>query len=238
MMREACRIVAVTLKKLRSAVGPGVRTKELDAIAEREIRAMGALPAFKGYRGFPASLCISLNDQIVHGIPGELVIKEGDIVSLDLGAIVDGLYGDAALTVAVGEVPPEVRRLLETTEASLMAGIQQVRAGNRIGDVSAAIQATVEESGNYGLVRDYVGHGIGRALHEEPQVPNFGPAGRGPLLRAGMTIAIEPMVNLGTHETRLLDDQWTVVTADASLSAHFEHTVAVTDAEPLVMTIV
>ena len=237
-MREACRIVAYTLERLRAVLEPGMRTRDLDALAEREIRAQGAVPAFKGYRGFPASLCVSVNDQIVHGIPGELTIRDGDIVSLDLGAIVDGLYGDAAVTVAVGEVPAPVRRLLEVTEACLLAGIEQVHPGNRIGDVSAAIQAYVEGQGGYGIVREYVGHGIGRALHEEPQVPNYGVPGRGFLLQPGMALAIEPMVNTGTHQTRLLDDNWTVVTADGSLSAHFEHTVAVTENGPAILTMV
>jgi len=214
-MREAGHIVALTLQKLAAAVQPGMHTKELDTIAEREIRSFGAKPAFKGYRGFPATVCISVNEEIVHGIPGERVIRSGDVVSLDLGAIVDGLYGDSAMTVAIGEVPARVLRLLEVTEGSLLAGIQAVRPGNRIGDVSAAIQSYVEGEGSYGIVREYVGHGIGRMLHEEPQVPNYGLPGRGPLLRTGMAIAIEPMVNLGTHETRLLKDNWTVVTAGA-----------------------
>ena len=237
LMREACRIVAFTLGQLREAVEPGIQTGELDALAEREIRGQGALPAFKGYRGFPASLCVSVNDQIVHGIPGKLALNDGDIVSLDLGAIVDGLYGDAAITVAVGEVPEPVSRLLEVTEACLMAGIRAVRSGNRIGDISAAIQTSVESQGDYGIVREYVGHGIGRALHEEPQVPNYGTPGRGLLLQTGMALAIEPMVNLGTHQTRLLNDQWTVVTADGSLSAHFEHTVAVTEGGQELLTV-
>ncbi len=238
LMFQAGQIVGKTHKVLRAAVQPGITTRELDRIAEREIVALGGKPAFKGYRGFPATLCVSINDQIVHGIPGDTVICEGDLVSLDLGAIVGGLYGDAAITVAVGKVGPELVALLETGEASLYAGIRQVRAGNRIGDVSAAVQAEIERRGDYGIVREYVGHGIGRRLHEEPQVPNFGMPGRGPLLRAGMAIAIEPMVNLGTHETRLLDDDWTVVTADGSKSVHFEHTAIVTDGEPVITTLV
>ncbi len=236
LMWEAGQIVGLTHKVLRASVAAGMTTGELDAIAEREIVALGGKPAFKGYRGFPATLCVSLNSEIVHGIPGATVIREGDLVSLDLGAIVGGLYGDAAITVPVGEVSDELTALLETGEASLWAGIGEVRSGRRIGDVSAAIQAEVERRGVYGIVREYVGHGIGTRLHEEPQVPNFGVAGRGPLLRTGMAIAIEPMVNLGTHETRVLDDDWTVVTADGSPSVHFEHTILVTDGDPVVTT--
>ena len=236
LMWEAGQIVGLAHKVLRSSVAAGMTTRELDAIAEREIVALGGKQAFKGYRGFPATLCVSINSEIVHGIPGGAVIEEGDLVSLDLGAIVGGLYGDAAITVPVGPVPDELIALLETGEASLWAGIGQVRPGGRIGDVSAAIQAEVERRGDYGIVREYVGHGIGTRLHEDPQVPNFGIAGRGLLLQAGMAIAIEPMVNLGTHETRVLDDDWTVVTADGSPSVHFEHTILVTDGEPVITT--
>ena len=236
LMRDAGRIVALTLQLMREVLEPGMTTKELDAIAEKNIRGLGAIPAFKGYRGFPATLCLSLNDQIVHGIPGDLITKAGDILSIDCGAIVDGLYGDAAITVPVGDVPIATTRLLQVTEASLMAGIDQVREGNRIGDISASIQAYIESQGNYGIVREYVGHGIGRALHEDPQVPNYGPPGRGPVLRQGMALAIEPMVNLGTEDTRVLNDGWTVVTTDGSLSVHFEHTVAVTPEGPKILT--
>jgi len=235
-MMEAGRITGLTLLKLRDSIAAGMTTADMDAIAEREIRALGGIPAFKGYRGFPATLCISINEEIVHGIPGGRVIKELDIVGLDLGAIVDGMYGDSALTVSVGEPQQVVREQMDTGWAALFAGIAQVRAGNRIGDVSAAVQAEIERRGNYGIVREYVGHGIGRNLHEEPQVPNFGSAGRGPLLRSGMAIAIEPMVNLGTNATRVLDDDWTVVTADGMPSVHFEHTVIVTEGEPVVST--
>lgn len=235
-MMEAGRITGLTLLKLRDSIAAGMTTADMDAIAEREIRALGGIPAFKGYRGFPATLCISINEEIVHGIPGGRVIKELDIVGLDLGAIVDGMYGDSALTVSVGEPQQVVREQMDTGRAALFAGIAQVRAGNRIGDVSAAVQAEIERRGNYGIVREYVGHGIGRNLHEEPQVPNFGSAGRGPLLRPGMAIAIEPMVNLGTNATRVLDDDWTVVTADGMPSVHFEHTVIVTEGEPVVST--
>ena len=236
LMREAGRIVALTLKHMREILEPGMTTRELDAVAESDIRGMDAIPAFKGYHGFPATLFISLNDQIVHGIPGDLVIKKGDLVSIDCGAIVGGLYGDSAVTVAAGDVPAESLRLLEVTEGSLMAGIEQVHVGHRIGDVSAAIQAYIENQGGYGIVREYVGHGIGRALHEDPQIPNFGPPGRGLVLRPGMAVAIEPMVNLGTHMTRTLDDDWTVVTADGGLSAHFEHTILVTEDGPEITT--
>jgi methionyl aminopeptidase len=235
-MIEAGRITGLTLLKLRDAIAAGMTTADMDAIAEREIREMGAIPAFKGYRGFPATLCISLNEQIVHGIPGGRVIKDGDIVGLDLGAIYDGMYGDSALTVAVGDTNEEIKAQLETGRAALFAGIAQVRAGNRVGDVSAAVQDEIERRGRYGIVREYVGHGIGRQLHEEPSVPNYGATGRGPLLRPGMAIAIEPMVNLGTHATRVLEDDWTVVTADGKPSVHFEHTVLVTEGDPIVTT--
>ena len=236
LMWEAGQIVGLTHRVLRASVAAGMTTRELDAIAEREIVSLGGKPAFKGYRGFPATLCVSVNDEIVHGIPGSRLIEEGDLVSLDLGAIVGGLYGDAAITVSVGEVSAELTALLEAGEAGLWAGIGQVKAGQRIGDVSAAIQAEVERRGDYGIVREYVGHGIGTQLHEDPSVPNFGVAGRGEQLRPGMAIAIEPMVNLGTHATRLLDDDWTVVTADGSRSVHFEHTIIVTDGEPRITT--
>lgn len=235
-MMEAGSITGLTLLKLRDSIAAGMTTADMDAIAEREIRALGGIPAFKGYRGFPATLCISINEEIVHGIPGGRAIKELDIVGLDLGAIVDGMYGDSALTVSVGEPQQVVREQMDTGRAALFAGIAQVRAGNRIGDVSAAVQAEIEWRGNYGIVREYVGHGIGRNLHEEPQVPNFGLARRGPLLRPGMAIAIEPMVNLGTNATRVLDDDWTVVTADGMPSVHFEHTVIVTEGDPVVST--
>ena len=236
LMWEAGQIVGLTHNVLRASVAAGMTTRELDAIAEREIVALGGTPAFKGYRGFPATLCVSVNEQIVHGIPGAAVLEEGDLVSMDLGAIVGGLYGDAAITVPVGAVSAELVALLEAGEASLWAGIGQVKAGRRIGDVSAAVQGEIERRGPYGIVREYVGHGIGTQLHEEPQVPNFGVAGRGPLLRPGMAIAIEPMVNLGTHATRVLDDDWTVVTADGAPSVHFEHTLIVTDGQPVVTT--
>ncbi len=235
-IREAGYIVGRALQKLRESIQPGMRTHDLDFIAEQEIRRLGGKPAFKGYRGFPATLCVSVNEQIVHGIPGDLVVRNGDIVSLDLGAIVDGFYGDSAITVAVGDVPSPEQRLMQVCEAGLHAGIEQMRAGNRLGDVSAAIHGRIARDGQYGIVREYGGHGVGRALHEEPFLPNFGPAGRGILLRPGMVIAIEPMVNLGGDDTRVLQDRWTVVTADGARSAHFEHTVAVTEDGPVVLT--
>jgi methionyl aminopeptidase len=237
-MLDAGRITGLALLKLRDSIKPGMTTMELDQIAEHEIVALGGKPAFKGYRGFPGTLCVSINEEIVHGIPGQRVIEEGDVVGLDLGAIVDGLYGDSALTVAVGSVSQETRDQMDTGRAALFAGIAQVRAGNRIGDVSAAVQAEIDRRGDYGIVREYVGHGIGRKLHEEPSVPNFGLGGRGPLLKPGMAIAIEPMVNLGTHQTRTLSDDWTVVTSDGRTSVHYEHTVVVTEGDPVITTLV
>ncbi len=236
LMREAGSIVASTISKLLAALRPGIRTRELDAIADKEIKRLGAKPSFKGYRGFPATICVSLNNEIVHGSPGDRVIQDGDVVSLDVGAIVDGYHGDSAVTIAVGQVTPEVESLIETTMESLEQGIKQARPGNRVGDISAAVQNFAEPRG-YEVVKEYVGHGIGRALHEEPSIPNFGQAGKGPLLRPGMVIAIEPMLNLGTWQTRVLKDNWTVVTADGSISAHFEHTLAITEDEPEVLTI-
>ncbi len=235
-MREAGRITGEALVVLRESIAPGMTTLELDEIAEREIRARGGLPAFKGYRGFPGTLCVSINEEIVHGIPGSRVIREGDVVGLDLGAIVDGLYGDSAVTVAVGEVDEKTKKQMETGRAALFAGIAEVRAGNRIGDVSYAVEQEVLRRGGYGIVREYVGHGIGRKLHEEPSVPNFGSSGRGPLLKPGMAIAIEPMINFGGDGTKVLDDDWTVVTADGTISVHFEHTVIVTEGEPIITT--
>ena len=235
-MQEAGRITGEVLGVLRACVGPGMTTLALDEIAEREIRARGAIPAFKGYRGFPGTLCVSVNEEIVHGIPGRREIGAGDVIGLDLGAIVDGLYGDSAVTVAVGETNEATARQMETGRTALFAGIAQVRAGNRIGDVSHAVEQEVLRRGGYGIVREYVGHGIGRNLHEAPSVPNYGPGGRGPLLRPGMAIAIEPMINFGGDATRVLDDDWTVVTADGSVSVHYEHTVIVTEGDPIITT--
>jgi len=235
VMRQAGRIVATVLEVLKLNLKPGMKTKELDIIAARELEKLDAKPSFKGYRGFPANLCVSVNDQIVHGIPGGLVLDEGDIVSLDLGAIFNGFHGDAAVTAGVGEISPQAKKLIETTAGALKAGIAAAYSGARLGDISAAIQNYAETRG-YQVVREYTGHGIGREMHEEPQIPNFGRPGTGPRLKKGMTLALEPMVNAGGWRTRLGDDCWTVFTADGSLSAHFEHTIAITDAEPEVLT--
>ena len=235
-MRQAGRIVAETLEILRSRLRAGMKTKELDDIAERELERRGAKPSFKGYRGFPASVCVSLNDEIVHGIPGDAVLNEGDIVSLDLGAIYNGFQGDAAVTVGVSQISPEAERLLAAAEDALKAGISAARPGARLGDISASIQRCAE-SGGYQVVREYTGHGIGRQMHEGPQVPNYGRPGTGPLLKKGMTLALEPMLNIGGWRTRVDEDLWTVRTADGSLSAHFEHTIAITDDGPEVLTV-
>jgi methionyl aminopeptidase len=225
---SACRIVAETLQYLEDFVVAGVSTGELERKAEEFIRKEGGVPAFKGYRGYPASICTSLNSQVVHGIPSEKTnIREGDIISIDLGVIYDGFYGDAAITFPVGDVSSEARRLMEVTEQALWAGIDKAVAGNRVSDIGHAVQAHVERNG-FSVVRSFVGHGIGKVLHEEPQVPNFGPPGKGARLRAGMTLAIEPMVNAGRYDVVVLDDGWTAVTRDGSLSAHYEHTIAVT----------
>lgn len=234
-MRRAGRVVGETLAILRTAVRGGMTTKDLDDIAEREITARGGIPSFKGYRGFPATLCTSLNHEIVHGIPGGARVRDGDLVKIDCGAIIDGYHADAAITVAVGEVTEDARKLMDATERALWAGIDEARVGNRIGDIGAAVQ-TVAEGAGFHVVREYVGHGIGRALHEDPPVPNYGSRRKGLQLEAGLVIAIEPMVNVGTYETRLLADGWTVVTADGSLSSHFEHTVAITPEGPEVLT--
>lgn len=232
---KASRIVAESLEALQGYLKPGMTTKDLDLFVEKQIRERGGTPAFKGYRNYPATLCISVNEEVVHGIPSDRVIKEGDIVGLDLGAIYDGFYGDSAVTVSVGEVKPEAKRLIEVTEASLYAGIEQAREGSRLSDISHAVQSHVEQAG-FSVVTDFVGHGIGRALHEEPQIPNFGPPGRGPRLKEGMVLAIEPMVNMGKAAVRVLDDRWTAVTVDGSLSAHFEHTIAITKEGPVILS--
>ena len=234
-MRRAGEVVRRVKKKLREEIRPGVTTAELDRLAEREIRALGSVPSFKGLYGFPATICASLNEEVVHGIPSDRVIEDGDIVSIDVGAVVDGFHADSAFTVAAGRVGKRTHALIDDTRESLQRGIAQVRAGARVGDVSSAVQRYAEAKG-YGVVRQYVGHGIGRALHEDPPIPNHGPPGKGVLLRKGMTIAIEPMLNLGTWETEVLDDDWTVVTADGELSAHFEDTVAITDRGAEVLT--
>ena len=236
-MRQAGRILATVLEMLKSQVRPGMKTKELDIITTRELERLGAKPSFKGYRGFPANLCVSVNDEIVHGIPGERVLRQGDIVSLDLGTILMGFQADAAVTVGVGEVNSQAEELMETAGGALEAGIAAAYPGARLGDISAAIQNYAESRG-YSVVREYTGHGIGREMHEEPQIPNFGSPGLGPVLKRGMTLALEPMVNAGGCGTRLADDHWTVLTADGSLSAHFEHTILITDAEPEILTII
>ena len=237
IMRQAGRIVATILGVLSEQVRPGMKTRELDVIAARELERLEAKSSFKGYHGFPANLCVSVNDEIVHGIPGERVLAEGDIVSLDFGAIFEGFQGDAAVTVGVGEINSPSEQLMETTEGALKAGVAIAYPGARLGDISAAIQNYAESRG-YSVVREYTGHGIGREMHEEPQIPNFGPPGMGPVLRKGMTLALEPMVNVGGWRTRLGNDHWVVFTADGSLSAHFEHTIAITSGEPEVLTIV
>lgn len=235
VMREAGRVTARALRAVGDAVRPGVTTAELDDIAVEVIRQAGAKPAFLGYHGFPATICASRNCEIVHGIPGKIRLVEGDIISIDMGAIVDGYYGDSARTFAVGRVSDEATALMEATRLSLEAGIAQCVPGHRLYDIGAAVQAVAEAAG-FSVVREYVGHGIGRQMHEEPQVPNYGTAGKGPELKVGMVLAIEPMVNAGGAGARQLSDGWTVVTADGSLSAHFEHTVAVTEKGPLVLT--
>jgi methionyl aminopeptidase len=234
-MREAGRIVAEVLACIREKVAPGVTTAELDALAYQIIVGYGAKPSFKGYRGFPASLCTSVNEEVVHGIPGERVLQKGDIVSVDVGAIYRGYQGDAAITLGVGKVNGVAQHLMAVAAEALQAGIAQSRAGKRTGDISWAIQKYAERNG-YGVVREYTGHGIGREMHEEPQIPNFGKPRRGVLLKPGMTFALEPMVTVGDYHTRVLEDDWTVVTLDGQLSAHFEHTVAVTEGEPEILT--
>ncbi|MDI9634731.1 type I methionyl aminopeptidase [Kamptonema cortianum] len=235
-MRESGRIVAKTMRIVSEAIDPGKTTLlELDAIANRVITESGGIPSFLGYRGFPASACIGVNEVVVHGIPDETVIQDGDIVKLDFGVILDGWHADSAWTFAIGTVPENTKRLLNVTQESLMQGIAKARPGNRVGEISHTVQKYVESNG-YGIVRDLVGHGIGRNLHEEPSIPNFGKPKSGPVLKAGMTFCIEPMVNEGTWKVNTLDDGWTVVTADGKLSAHFEHTVAVTQSGPVILT--
>jgi len=232
----ANQIVARTLRLLSEKIEPGMTTAALDALAEQTIRAEGAEPAFKGYHGFPSALCISINEQVVHGIPGKRRIKNGDVVSLDVGVLLDGFYGDAALTVPVGDIAPAARKLLRVTEESLYKGIEKAVPGGRLADISAAVQQHVEDHG-FSVVRDFVGHGIGRSLHEDPQIPNFySPAAFNPRLKAGMVLALEPMVNQGTHKVRVLHDGWTAVTQDGKLSAHYEHTVAVTAEGPWILS--
>ena len=233
--RVSSRIVAEVLSVLRERIKPGVTTRELDKIAEGVTEKRGAKPAFKGYRGYPYSLCTSVNEEVVHGMPSVRVLKEGDIVGLDFGVCCQGFYGDAAITLPVGRVSEEATRLMRVTEQSLYAAIDQASSGNRLGDISAAVQETAESAG-YSVVRDFVGHGIGRNLHEDPQIPNFGKKGRGIELQTGMILAIEPMVNAGRYRVKILPDGWTVITADGSLSAHFEHSVAITDNGPEILS--
>lgn len=234
-MRDAGRIVAETLQEVKKAVRPEITTLELDHIAADYIKSCGAIPTFKGYHGFPGNICASVNEQVVHGIPGVKKLKNGDTVSIDIGAVINGYHGDAALTFPVGEIDAEVQKLLNVTEESLYKGIEQAIAGNRLSDISHAVQTHAEKHG-YGVVRDYVGHGIGRNMHEDPQIPNYGIPGHGPRLKPGMTLAIEPMINMGTHVVNVLDDGWTVVTADGKPSAHFEHSIAITPDGPEILT--
>jgi methionyl aminopeptidase len=235
IMQEAGRVVAAVLKALAEEARPGVKTSHLDDVAVDFLRKHGATASFLNYRGYPASVCVSINEEVVHGIPGQRTLVEGDIVSLDFGAKLEGFHADAALTVGVGEIRPEAREIIEVTRSALHAGIAAAKTGNRLGDISAAIQEYVESRGS-SVVREWVGHGIGRQLHEDPQVPNFGVPGEGPLLQKGMTVALEPMVNAGGWRTRVTDNGWTVVTDDGSLSAHFEHTIAIDEDGAKILT--
>jgi methionyl aminopeptidase len=236
-MRRAGLVVGRTLRILHEAVRPGISTADLDALAEREIRNAGATPSFLGYHGYPGTICTSPNEVIVHGIPRpDAVLHEGDIISIDCGAIVDGWHGDAAITVGVGEISPELTQLLQVCETALWRGLAQVRAGNRLTDISHAVESSVRAAGPYGIIEEYVGHGIGSAMHMDPPVPNYGRPGRGPKLREGMALAVEPMIVLGEPETTVLEDDWTVISVDGSYAAHFEHTAAITPDGPLVTT--
>ncbi len=236
IMRHAGSVVAQTLNKLVEELRPGLMVKELDKTVRREFEKHGVVPTFLGYHGYPATVCVSVNEEIVHGIPGKRVIQDGDVVSLDLGCTYKGFVADSAVTVIVGQAKPGTRELVDITKGALEEGIRHLHAGTRLGEASHAIQEYIEPHG-LGVVREYVGHGVGREMHEEPQVPNFGPADRGPVLKKGMVLALEPMVTIGDWKTRQLEDNWTVVTADGSWAAHFEHTIAVTDGEPLVLTV-
>ena len=235
-MRRAGRVVGMALDMVAEEIGPGMTTAQIDMLIEDFIRSHGAIPAFKNYQGYPASACVSIDAEVVHGIPGKRVLREGEIVSVDVGSIVDKFYGDSARTFPVGPISPEKKRLLDVTQQALMAGIDKARKGNRLGQVSAAVQ-TVAESHGYSVVRQLVGHGIGRKMHEEPQVPNFGSPDEGPVLASGMVLAIEPMINMGTYDVKTMPDGWTVVTSDGMPSAHFEHTVAITDNGPDILTL-
>lgn len=234
-MKEAGAIVALVQNKLRDIIEPGISLLELDREAEKTILQMGAKPSFKGYGGFPATICASVDEQVIHGIPSKRKLKEGEIVSIDVGAFYLGYHGDAAFTAAVGKISEEKARLIEVTERSFYEGLKLAKAGNRLGDISHSIEKVVLQAGFY-VVKEFVGHGIGTELHEDPAVPNYGPPGRGPLLEAGMTLAIEPMVNMGTESIYVLDDGWTVITKDKKPSAHYEHTILITDSEPVILT--
>ncbi len=236
LMRQSGRIVGRILEELGPLVRPGIRTRDLDVYAEKRTRELGAVPAFKGYRGYPASVCVSVNEEVIHGIPSGRLLQEGDIVSLDFGVLYEGFYSDSAITVPVGEVGPEARRLIAAARDSFFKGLAEVREGNRLSDISAAVQRTVEAEG-FSVIRQFVGHGIGRSLHEEPQIPNFGAPGRGPKLKPGMTLAIEPMIAAGDWEVEVLEDGWTAVTKDRRLSAHYEHTVALTESGPEILSV-
>ncbi len=235
LMQESGRIVALVHEKLREAIKPGITTGELDQLAEAIIEAEGGIPSFKGYNGFPASICASINNQVIHGIPGNVKLKEGDIISIDIGVYKNGFHGDAARTHPVGKVSEEALKLIKVTRESFFEGLKFCKEGYRLYDISHAVQ-TYAEAFDYGVVRDYVGHGVGRELHEEPAVPNYGNAGRGPRLRAGMVIAIEPMINAGDYRVKTLSDGWTVETIDGKNSAHYEHTVLITEDEPILLT--
>ena len=235
-MEKACHLAALAREKAAELMIAGITTKEIDALVEEFIRKNGGIPAFKGYRGFPASICVSINEEVVHGIPGKRVLQEGDIVSVDVGTLVDGFYGDCAKTFAIGNIGETGQDLINTTKASLEAGIAAAQCEEHLSNISFAVESYVKEKG-YFVVKQYVGHGIGRSMHEPPQVPNFGPAGLGPILRQGMTLAIEPMVNVGTSKVMTKDDEWTVVTCDSSLSAHFEDTIAILPEGPKILTL-
>jgi methionyl aminopeptidase len=239
IMREAGRVVGEVLQLLAAEAKAGVVVRELDKLVRKEYAKRGVIPTFLGYGQppYPATVCVSVNEELVHGIPGDRVLHDGDIVSIDLGATYKGFVGDSAITVGVGEITPEAQKLLDVTKESLWQGIRAARAGERLGAISHAIGSYIESQGNYGVVRRYVGHGVGRKMHEDPQVPNYGPADRGPVLKKGMVLALEPMVTIGDYETFVKDDDWTVVTQDGSLCAHFEHTIAITDGEAEVLTL-
>jgi methionyl aminopeptidase len=236
IMRRSGKITSKTLTRLMQAAKPGVTTGELDKIADESIRSMGGIPTFVGYQGYPSAICTSVNDEVVHGMPGSRVLQEGDLLSIDIGTTLEGYVSDSAVTIAIGEVSPEAKRLMRVTQECLMHGIAQMQAGNHLGDIGHAVQLHAEANG-YGVVRKLVGHGIGRKMHEDPQVPNYGNPGTGPVLRKGLVLAVEPMITEGTFEVATLEDGWTVVTEDGKLAAHFEHTIAITDQGPKILTL-